>query len=59
MLIDEGCGFPTDPSKVANYVFAHDQVGMKDLRIIVDGRVPGVADGEEWPSALNVIRYVA
>jgi hypothetical protein len=31
--------FPTDPSKVANYVFAHDQVGMKGLQIIVDGRV--------------------
>jgi hypothetical protein len=31
--------FPTDPSTVANYVFAQDQVGMKDLRIIVDGRV--------------------
>jgi hypothetical protein len=31
--------FPTDPSTVANYVFAQDQVGMKNLRIIVDGRV--------------------
>ena len=31
--------FPTDRSMVANYVFAHDQVGMTNLRIIVDGRV--------------------
>jgi hypothetical protein len=31
--------FPTDPSTVANYIFAHDQVGMKNLQIIVDGRV--------------------
>ena len=31
--------FPTDPSKVANYIFSHDQVGMKNLQIIVDGRV--------------------
>jgi hypothetical protein len=31
--------FPTDPSTVANYVFAHDQVGMTNLQIVVDGRV--------------------
>jgi hypothetical protein len=31
--------FPTGPSAVANYVFAQDQVGTKDLRVIVDGRV--------------------
>jgi hypothetical protein len=31
--------FPTDSSTVANYVFGHDQVGMTDLRIVVDGRV--------------------
>jgi len=31
--------FPTDPSTVANYVFAHDQVGLTDLRLVVDGRV--------------------
>jgi hypothetical protein len=31
--------FPTDPSTVANYLFAHDQVGMTNLRIVVDGRV--------------------
>jgi hypothetical protein len=31
--------FPTDPSMVANYIFAHDQTGSKNLQIIVDGRV--------------------
>ena len=31
--------FPTDPSMVANYVFAQDQVGLKNAQIIVDGRV--------------------
>jgi hypothetical protein len=31
--------FPKDPSTVANYLFAHDQIGMTNLRIIVDGRV--------------------
>ena len=31
--------FPTDPSTVANYLFAHDQIGMTNLRIVVDGLV--------------------
>ena len=31
--------FPTDPSMVADYIFGQDQVGMKNLQIIVDGRV--------------------
>jgi len=31
--------FPTNPSAVANYVFAQDQVGMTNLQIIVDGQV--------------------
>jgi hypothetical protein len=31
--------FPTDPSAVANYLFAHDQIGMQNLQIVVDGRV--------------------
>jgi hypothetical protein len=30
--------FPTDPAMVANYVFAQDQVGLKNLQITVDGR---------------------
>src|SRR5262249_34494504 len=30
--------FPTDPSTVADYIFAHDQVGMTDLRTVPDGR---------------------
>jgi hypothetical protein len=31
--------FPTDPSTVANYLFAHDQNGWTNLRIVVDGQV--------------------
>ena len=42
MLIDEGCGFPTDPSKVANYVFAHDQFGTTNLALTVDGRATSI-----------------
>jgi hypothetical protein len=30
--------FPRGPSTVANYVFAHDQVGTANLQIIVDGQ---------------------
>jgi hypothetical protein len=34
--------YPTDPGAAANYVFAHDQFGLTNSRIVVDGRVTAI-----------------
>jgi hypothetical protein len=34
--------FPTTPQAAADYVFSHDQVGMRDLQIVVDGHATSI-----------------
>jgi hypothetical protein len=37
--------FPTTPQAAADYVFSHDQVGMRDLQIVVDGHATSIGAG--------------
>src|SRR5262249_59041628 len=42
--------FPTTPQAVADYMFSHDQSGLGDLRIVVDGHATSI--GAAYTSGL-------